>query len=88
LKLADEALAAWRTAQKLSRNELEREGIHIHFARWQINAARYADARKSLAAVTNDLWAASKKTLVSKLNNREAGATPTNATVKAVELPK
>ena len=79
LKLADEALAAWRDAQKLSSNELEREGIHIHFARWQINTARYDDARKSLAAVTNDVWAASKKTLVTKLNTREAGLAMTNA---------
>jgi tetratricopeptide (TPR) repeat protein len=88
LKLADEALAAWQAAQKLSSNELEREGIHIHFARWQINTARYEDARKSLAAVTNDVWAASKKTLVTKLNNREAAATTTNVTLNAVEAPK
>ena len=88
LKLADEALAAWQVAQKLSSNELEREGIHIHFARWQINTARYEDARRSLAAVTNGIWAASKKTLVTKLTNREAAATGTNVTVKAVEPPK
>jgi tetratricopeptide (TPR) repeat protein len=73
VKLADEALAAWQVAQKIARNELEREGIHLHFARWQINTARYEEARKSLAAVTNDLWAASKKTLLTKLNSREAG---------------
>jgi len=85
LKLADEALVAWRVAQKLSSNELEREGVHIHFARWQINAARYDEARKSLAAVTNDLWLGSKKTLLTKLNNREAAAKETNATTKAVE---
>jgi tetratricopeptide (TPR) repeat protein len=88
LKLADEAVAAWRVAQKLSSKELEREGVHIHFARWQINTGRYEDARKSLAAVTNDLWAGSKKTLITKLNNREAAATATNVTLKAVELPR
>jgi tetratricopeptide (TPR) repeat protein len=88
LKLADEALAAWQAAQKLSSNELEREGIHLHFARWQINTARYEAARKSLAAVTNDLWAASKKTLLTKLNNREAAEKATNAPVKTGEPPK
>lgn len=87
IKLADEALAAWQAAQKLSSNELEREGIHLHFARWQINTARYQEARQSLAAVTNGLWAASKKTLVTKLTNRETAAKGTNATVKAVEPP-
>ena len=85
LKLADEALAAWQAAQKLSRNELEREGIHIHFARWQINTARYEAARKSLAAVTNDLWAASKKTLLKKLDSREAGSAITNAPSAVIE---
>jgi tetratricopeptide (TPR) repeat protein len=88
LKLADEAMAAWRVAQKLSSKELEREGVHIHFARWQINTGRYEDARKSLAAVTNDLWAGSKRTLITKLNNREAAATATNVTLKAVEPPR
>lgn len=88
LKLADEALTAWHRAQKLASNELEREGIHLHFARWQINTARYQDARKSLAAVTNDLWAARKKTLVTKLDNREAAAAATNVTLKTVAPPQ
>jgi len=78
LKLADEAIAAWQTAQKLTSNELEREGVHLHFARWQINAGRYGEARKSLGAVTNDLWAASRKTLLKKLDGREAGSKSTN----------
>jgi tetratricopeptide (TPR) repeat protein len=87
LKLADEAIAAWQTAQKLSSNELEREGVHLHFARWQINAGRYEQARKSLAAVTNDLWAASRKTLLKKLDGREAGSKNTN-TPPAVGIGK
>jgi tetratricopeptide (TPR) repeat protein len=88
LKLAGEALAAWQTAQKLSRNELEREGIHLHFARWQMRLARFQDARKSLASVTNDLWANSKRTLTKKLANDEARAHGTNAAAKDIELPQ
>ena len=79
LKLADEALAAWQTAQKLSSNELEREGIQLHFARWQINTARFDAARRSLAAVTNGFWAGSKKTLIKKLSSRETEAKPASA---------
>ena len=86
LKLADEAIAAWQAAQKLSRTELEREGIHLHFARWQINIARYADARKNLSAVSNDLWAVTRKNLTKKLEDREAGTT--NAPAKAVVTPQ
>ena len=78
LKLADEALAAWRAASKLARNEAEREGINLHFARWQINSDRLAEAHKSLDAVTNEMWLRSKAALVKKLENREAGARKTN----------
>ncbi len=79
IKLGDEALAAWRTAQKLSRNDLEREGIQLHFARWQINLDRYTDARKSLAAVSNETWAVTKGNLLRKLESKESGRAPTNA---------
>jgi len=82
LKLADEALAAWQVAQKLSSNELEREGIHLHLARWQINTGRYDDARKSLGAVTNEFWSRSKETLVKKLASRETAARPPEAVTK------
>ena len=78
LKQADEALAAWRAASKLARNEAEREGINLHFARWQINSDRLAEARKSLDAVTNDMWLPSKATLVKKLESREAAARKIN----------
>jgi tetratricopeptide (TPR) repeat protein len=88
LKLADEALDAWRTAQKLTSSDLEREGIHLHFARWQINTGRYEDARRNLDAVTNGLWAASKRNLLTKLNHREAASSATNAAVKAAEPAK
>jgi len=85
IKLADDAMAAWQVAQKMARNELEREGINLHFARWQINTGRYEAARKSLAAVTNDLWAKSKTTLTRKLANRETGSSPTNAPEAVLE---
>ena len=79
MKLGEEALAAWKTAQKLSNNELEREGIHLHFARWQINMGRYQEARTSLASITNEPWIATKKTLTRKLEGREGSTTVTNA---------
>ena len=85
LKLADEAMTAWQVAQKMARNELEREGIHLHFARWQINTGRYEEARKSLAAVTNDFWVQSKSALTKKLASRETGSTPTNSAPAAIE---
>jgi tetratricopeptide (TPR) repeat protein len=87
LKLAEEALAAWRTAQKLSSNDLEREGIHLHFARWQINSGRYEDARKNLEVVTNEFWSGSKRTLARKLDAKESAVNGTNASGRAVGSP-
>jgi tetratricopeptide (TPR) repeat protein len=71
-KFADEALLAWQTALKLARDDVEREGVLIHFARIQINAGRFAEARKNLNAVTNETLATTKKLLTKKLANREA----------------
>lgn len=79
LKLADEAIAAWTAARELARSDREREGIHLHFARWQINTARFEEARRSLDLVTNEFWAGSKKPLLKKLASREAAARGTNA---------
>jgi tetratricopeptide (TPR) repeat protein len=73
LKLADEAITAWQVARKLCTNALEQEGIHLHFARWQINTGRFEDARKNLDAITNSYWGRSKETLEKKLLGREAG---------------
>lgn len=67
VKLAEEAMQAWREAQKLSSNALEQEGIQIHFARWQINLGRTNEALRSLDAVTNELWQVSKKRQLRRL---------------------
>jgi tetratricopeptide (TPR) repeat protein len=74
-KLADDALAAWRTALPLARDDLEREGVHVHFARWQINSGRFDDARRSLSLVTNPILHKTRTQLEKKLTNREAQAT-------------
>jgi tetratricopeptide (TPR) repeat protein len=71
-KLAEEALAAWRVAYELARDEAEKEGVRLHFARWQINTGRFEDARKNLDAVTNETFVASKNILLKKLNSRQA----------------
>lgn len=78
VKLAEEAMLAWRDAQKLSSNALEREGIQIHLARWQINLGRTNDARRSLNVVTNDIWQASKKTQLRRLGERVDAEASTN----------
>ncbi|HXJ61231.1 MAG TPA: tetratricopeptide repeat protein [Verrucomicrobiae bacterium] len=72
LKLADQAMAAWRVALKLADNDLERESVHLNLARWQINTERFADAHRSLNLVSNQALLPSKNTLTRKLTTREA----------------
>jgi tetratricopeptide (TPR) repeat protein len=50
---SEAALAAWNYALKLADGSLAREGVFIHLARTELNAGRYAAARRHLDAVTH-----------------------------------
>jgi tetratricopeptide (TPR) repeat protein len=71
---ADEALVAWQTAFKLAGDDIERQGVLIHFARIQINAGRLEEARQHLGGVTNSMFNATKQNLTKKLERLEAEA--------------
>lgn len=70
----DEALAAWQAARNLARDDIEREGVFIHLARWQIDAGRFADARNQLNAVTNAMYGSLKTRLTKKLADKQIEA--------------
>jgi tetratricopeptide (TPR) repeat protein len=65
-----EALDAWKKALALARDDIERQGVLIHFARIQINAGRYDEARKNLDSVTNDMFSTTKRNLAKKLESK------------------
>jgi tetratricopeptide (TPR) repeat protein len=69
--LAEEAMAAWRTALKLADNDLERGSVHLHLTRWYINRGQFDDAHQALNLVTNEALAPSKKTLTRRLSEKE-----------------
>jgi Flp pilus assembly protein TadD len=70
------AVAAWEHAFSLAADEIERQGVHIHLARLQINLAQYAEAQKHLKAVTLPEYASLRERLEKNLGRREAsGAT-------------
>jgi len=73
-KITDDALKSWRKAYDLARDEIEKEGVLLHFARFQINAGRFDEARNNLNAVTNDMFIATKRKLVQKLDGKEKAA--------------
>jgi tetratricopeptide (TPR) repeat protein len=79
LKLIDEALAAWRVALQLAGDETTRQGIYVHFARLNINAARFEQARRDLNAVTNESFTTIKERLTRKLESTEAKSKETAA---------
>ena len=75
----EDALRSWTNALHLAHDEIEREGVYVHFARIKTHAGRFAEARAHLNTITNDMYADLKKTLTRALNEKEAEARGTNA---------
>ena len=84
----EEALRAWTNAFNLAHDEIEREGVHTHFARIKLNAGRFDEARGHLDAVTNAMYAALKKRLERNLNEKSSGTNtpPAEATESPASL--
>ena len=80
----DEALLAWNYALKIARDDIEREGVYIHFARVKLNAGRFDEARRHLDAVTNALYAELKRRVLRSLETKETEARRTNAPAASV----
>jgi tetratricopeptide (TPR) repeat protein len=70
-----DAFQAWNDALKLARDDLEREGIHIHLARWHRTVGDLEAAKRELNLVTNATYAAVKSTILKNLEKREAANT-------------
>ena len=78
LRLED-ALKAWTNTLAIAHDEIEREGVYLHFARLKLHAERFAEARAHLNAVTNDMYTALKKRLTHNLDEQERKPRDTNA---------
>lgn len=75
----DDALRAWTNAFNLASDDIERQGVHTHFARVKLHAGRFDEARLHLNIVTNEMYAELKRRLTRSLNDEEAKAKDTNA---------
>jgi tetratricopeptide (TPR) repeat protein len=75
----EEALRAWTNAFALAHDDIEREGVQVHFARVKTHAGRFAEAHAHLDAITNAMYAELKGRLVRTLKDKEAAASGTNA---------
>lgn len=70
-----EAMTAWQAAEKIAHDEIEREGVYLHYARWRMNAGRFDEARRDLNLVTNSMYVTVKERLLKNLAGKEAKAT-------------
>ena len=78
------ALTAWTNALALADTDMQREGVHLHLARFKLNADRFAEAHQELCYVTNSMYDELKKRLLGNLAKREKAAA-TNAAPAKVE---
>ena len=78
----EDALRAWTNALALASDELEREGVYVHFARIKLHAGRFDEARAHLNAITNANYNDLKKRLTRNINELEAKAKGTNEVKK------
>jgi len=81
----DDALKAWTNALAIAHDEIEREGVYIHFARFKWLAGRTNEARAHLNAVTNEMYAELKKRIARNLDGGEEKAKGTNSPPVTVE---
>jgi hypothetical protein len=80
------ALKSWTNAFSLAGNEVEREGVYVHLARFKLNAGRFDEARAHLNLVTNANFNDLKARLMRNLNEKEQEAkkeSPTTGNGKA-----
>ena len=73
------ALNAWTNTLAIAHDEIEREGVYLHFARLKLHADRFDEVRAYLGAVTNEMYDVLKKRLAHNLDEQEHKAKETNA---------
>jgi len=70
----DDALRSWTNALAIAHDDVERQGVYLHFARLKLHAERFEEARAHLKAVTNEMYTVLKNRLVKNLEEQEKQA--------------
>jgi len=83
----NDALVAWTNTLQIAHDDVEREGVYIHFARIKMLAGRYAEARAQLDDVTNAMYSDLKHTLEHAIAQRESEATNAAAAGLSTNAP-
>jgi tetratricopeptide (TPR) repeat protein len=74
----NDALAAWTNALSLAHDDMEREGVYIHFARIHAQAGQFAESHQRLNSVTNEFYASMKQRVGRMLHDKEFPEQATN----------
>lgn len=74
----NDALASWTNALSLAHDEIEREGVYLHFARIQVAAGHFEKAQARLDSVTNPMYDDLKKRLTRSLHDHQHPEEVTN----------
>jgi tetratricopeptide (TPR) repeat protein len=75
----EEALRAWTNAYSIAHDEIEREGVQVHFARVNFLSGRFKEARAHLELVTNAMYAELKAKIATNIITREKEYSATNS---------
>lgn len=84
----EDALKAWTNALSIAHDQVEREGVYVHFARIKLHAGRIAEARAHLNSVTNEMYLALKTRLERNIEEQEKQAAGTNSPPSATPAEK
>lgn len=68
------AITAWQYALSVANDDIEREGVYMHLARFEMNAGHFDEARKQLGRVTQTMYDELKTRLLRVLGEKEAQA--------------
>jgi tetratricopeptide (TPR) repeat protein len=78
-QLLEEGLTAWRDAEKTARDDVERQGIYLHMARYCGMYGKYAEGRDWLLRVDKPEFQELKKRIARSLDEREMNKKPNPA---------
>jgi tetratricopeptide (TPR) repeat protein len=65
------AMTAWQYALSVANDDIEREGVYLHLARFEMNAGHFEEARKQLGRVTQSMYEELKTKLLRVLAEKE-----------------
>src|SRR5262249_18424263 len=70
----EDALKAWTNTLAIANDEIEREGVYIHFARLKLIDGRFSEARVHINAVTNAIYDELKGRVARNIDRQEKEA--------------